>query len=127
MEDASDKTPTERLQAIQTELSVLARKSNRAPDDITLIAVSKTHGAETITPVLEAGHRVFGENRVQEAAGKWPALRRVYTDVQLHLIGALQSNKAAEAVSLFDVIHSLTASPALLLCKAPIRCNCTSV
>ena len=76
IEDASDKTAPERLQAIQTELSGLARKSNRAPDDITLIVVSKTHGARTITPVLEAGHRVFGENRVQEAAGKWPALRR---------------------------------------------------
>ena len=107
MEDAYDETAPERLQAIQTELSELARKSNRAPDDVTLIAVSKTHDAETITPVLEAGHRVFGENRVQEAAGKWPALRRAYTDVQLHLIGALQSNKAAEAVGLFDVIHSL--------------------
>ena len=107
MEDAYDETAPERLQAIQTELSELARKSNRAPDDVTLIAVSKTHDAETITPVLEAGHRVFGENRVQEAARKWPGLRRAYADVQLHLIGALQSNKAAEAVGLFDVIHSL--------------------
>ena len=107
MDDPSYKTAPERLQAIQTELFGLARKNNRAPDDITLIAVSKTHGPETITPVLEAGHRVFGENRVQEAARKWPGLRRAYTDVQLHFIGVLQSNKAAEAVGLFDVIHSL--------------------
>ena len=107
MEDAFEKTAPERLRAVQTKLAELARKNNRTPDDITLIAVSKTHGAEAITPVLEAGHRVFGENRVQEAAGKWPALRRAYSDVQLHLIGALQSNKAAEAVGLFDVIHSL--------------------
>ena len=107
MENTSEKTAPERLQAINAELSDLARKSNRVPGDITLIAVSKTHSAEAITPVLEAGHRVFGENRVQEAAEKWPALRRNYANTQLHLIGALQSNKAAQAVDLFDVIHSL--------------------
>ena len=107
MENTSEKTAPERLQAINAELSGLARKSNRAPGDITLIAVSKTHSAQAITPVLEAGHRVFGENRVQEAAEKWPALRRNYANTQLHLIGALQSNKAAQAVDLFDVIHSL--------------------
>ena len=107
MEKISEKTAPERLRDIGAELSELARQANRAPDDITLIAVSKTHSAQAIVPVLEAGHRVFGENRVREAAEKWPALRRAYADTQVHLIGALQSNKAAQAVELFDVIHSL--------------------
>jgi pyridoxal phosphate enzyme (YggS family) len=107
MEKTSEKTAPERLHDIRAELSELARRNNRAPEDVTLIAVSKTHSAEAIVPVLEAGHRVFGENRVQEAAEKWPALRRAYADTQVHLIGALQSNKAAQAVELFDVIHSL--------------------
>jgi pyridoxal phosphate enzyme (YggS family) len=74
---------------------------------ITLIAVSKTHGEERIRPVLEAGHRVFGENRVQEAKAKWPALRAAFPDIALHLVGPLQSNKVADAVALFDAIHSL--------------------
>jgi hypothetical protein len=74
---------------------------------VTLIAVSKTHPAEAIVPLLEAGQRVFGENRVQEAEGKWPQLRERFSDVELHLIGQLQSNKAEEAVSLFDCIHSV--------------------
>lgn len=73
----------------------------------TLIAVSKTHDADTIRPLLDAGHRVFGENRVQETAAKWPALRNAYPGVELHLIGQLQSNKAADAVALFDVIHTV--------------------
>jgi len=76
-------------------------------EQVNIIAVSKTFPPEAIAPVLAAGHRVFGENRVQEAAGKWPNLRPSYPDVELHLIGALQSNKAAQAVALFDVIHSL--------------------
>jgi PLP dependent protein len=85
-----------------------ARKSAIAPaPTTTLVAVSKTHGAERIRPVLEAGHRVFGENRVQEAKAKWPDLQREYSGVELHLIGPLQSNKAQEAVALFDAIHSL--------------------
>jgi len=107
MEEPSEKTAPERLHNIRAELSELACRNNRAPEDVTLIAVSKTHSAEVIMPVLEAGHRVFGENRVQEAAEKWPALRRAYADTQVHLIGALQSNKATQAVELFDVIHSL--------------------
>jgi pyridoxal phosphate enzyme (YggS family) len=74
---------------------------------VTLVAVSKTHPAERIRLLLDAGHRKFGENRVQEAAEKWPALRRAFPDVELHLIGQLQSNKAEEAVQLFDCIHSL--------------------
>ena len=76
-------------------------------EQVNIIAVSKTFSPEAIAPVLAAGHRVFGENRVQEAAEKWPDLRASYPDVELHLIGALQSNKAAQAVALFDVIHSL--------------------
>jgi pyridoxal phosphate enzyme (YggS family) len=84
------------------------RKAALAPAPRTqLIAVSKTHDAGRIRPALEAGHRIFGENRVQEALGKWPALRHDFPDVELHLVGALQSNKTAEAVSLFDAIHSL--------------------
>jgi PLP dependent protein len=75
--------------------------------DVTLVAVSKTYDAEHIRPVLDAGHRVFGENRVQEAKQKWPELRRHYLGLELHLIGPLQSNKAAEAVTLFDVIQTV--------------------
>ena len=71
---------------------------------VTLIAVTKGHGADAVRPALEAGHRVFGENRVQEAAAKWPSLRGGFEPVELHLVGALQTNKAAEAVALFDVI-----------------------
>lgn len=78
-----------------------------SPQDVTLIAVSKTRTAEDIVPLLAAGHRVFGENRVQEAESKWPALREAHPDVSLHLIGQLQSNKADAAVALFDVIHSV--------------------
>ena len=79
-----------------------------SPDrDVHLVAVSKTFGADDIAPLLEAGQRVFGENRVQEAKGKWPELRAQYADVELHLIGPLQTNKAREAVALFDVIESL--------------------
>jgi PLP dependent protein len=79
----------------------------RVGDRATLVAVSKTYSASDIDPVLKAGQRVFGENRVQEAQGKWPALRSTYEGVELHLIGPLQSNKAAEAVALFDVIQTV--------------------
>ena len=105
MEDAFEKTAPERLRAVKTKLAELARKNNRTPDDITLIAVSKTHSAEAIAPVLEAGHRVFGENRVQEARQRWTDRRMAYNDLILHLIGPLQSNKVADAVALFDVIE----------------------
>jgi pyridoxal phosphate enzyme (YggS family) len=85
-----------------------ARKAALAPAaSTTLIAVSKTHGADQIRPLLEAGHRAFGENRVQEAQGKWPALRAQYPDIELHLIGPLQTNKVRDAVELFDAIHTL--------------------
>jgi hypothetical protein len=85
-----------------------ARKKAVAPAPATtLIAVSKMQGEDRIRPVLQAGHRVFGENRVQEAKGKWPALKAEFPDIALHLIGPLQSNKTREAVELFDAIHSL--------------------
>ena len=83
-----------------------ARYENNQPPPI-LITVSKTFGVEDIRPVLEAGQRVFGENRIQEAGEKWPLLKSEYSDVELHLIGPLQSNKTAEAVALFDVIHTV--------------------
>jgi PLP dependent protein len=84
-----------------------ARAAGRAPEAVTLIAVSKTFDGPEIVPVIEAGQRVFGENRVQEAKGKWPALKLRWPDIELHLIGPLQSNKAAEAVQLFDAIHTI--------------------
>lgn len=94
-----------------------AKIARREAGDITLIAVSKTHPADRIEPLLAAGQRVFGENRVQEAQDKWPTLRAAYPDVELHLIGQLQSNKADDAVALFDVIHSLD-RPSLLAALA---------
>jgi PLP dependent protein len=85
-----------------------ARKAALKPaPSTTLVAVTKTHGAQRIRPVLERGHRTYGENRVQEAKSKWPDLRREYPGIELHLIGPLQSNKAREAVELFDAIHTL--------------------
>lgn len=95
------------LQEVHAKIARACKASRREPQDITLIAVSKTHPAERILPLLEQGHRVFGENRVQEAQAKWPALREAYPDVELHLIGQLQSNKAEDAVVLFDCIHAL--------------------
>lgn len=106
MPDATLET-NPRLAAIQQEITQAAKVAQRNSGDIQLIAVSKTRSANEIRPLLESGHRIFGENRVQEAADKWPALRDEYPDCKLHLIGQLQSNKAAEAVALFDVIHSV--------------------
>src|SRR5215218_1796066 len=96
-----------RLESVRAEIVRAARDFGRDPASITLVAVSKTFPAEAIEPVLAAGQRVFGENYVQEAKGKWPALRERYPDVELHMIGPLQSNKAKEAVQLFDAIHTL--------------------
>ena len=96
-----------RLDDVRANIAKACKASRREPDDITLIAVSKTHPAEKVLPLLKAGQRVFGENRVQEAQGKWPELRESYPDVELHLIGQLQSNKAEDAVALFDCIHAL--------------------
>lgn len=95
------------LADVREVIAGAAREDGRSPDDVHLIAVSKTFDAAAIRPVLDAGHRVFGENRVQEAAGKWPALREDYADIELHLIGPLQSNKARQAVQLFDAIHTV--------------------
>jgi pyridoxal phosphate enzyme (YggS family) len=95
------------LLQVRRRISDAARTSGRPESDITLIAVSKTFGPEHIKPILEAGQEVFGENRVQEAKAKWPVLTASYPQTKLHLIGPLQSNKAAEAVSLFEVIHTV--------------------
>jgi pyridoxal phosphate enzyme (YggS family) len=100
-------SPAERLAGVRSRIDKAARLAGRARDDVTLIAVSKTHPAEAILPLIEAGQRVFGENRVQEAEAKWPGLKAARSDLSLHLIGQLQSNKAEEAVALFDAIHSV--------------------
>jgi len=106
-----------RLAEIRANIARVCKPARREPSSVTLIAVSKTHDAPTIQPLIDAGQRVFGENRVQEAQGKWPALREAHPDIALHLIGQLQSNKAEEAVALFDVIHSLD-RPSLLTALA---------
>jgi len=100
----------QRLHEIHNRMSKAARLVDRKPEETRLIAVSKTFGPDEIEPLLKAGQRRFGENRVQEAQGKWPALREKYPDVELHLVGQLQSNKAEDAVRLFDAIHSLDRS-----------------
>jgi pyridoxal phosphate enzyme (YggS family) len=95
------------LTAVEAEIARACKDARRDRGAVTLIAVSKTFDADAITPIIAAGQRVFGENRVQETKGKWPALTSVYSGVVLHLIGPLQSNKAKEAVALFDAIHSV--------------------
>ncbi len=105
------------LEDVQAEIARTCKIARRKVEDVTLIAISKTHDADAITPLLEAGQRVFGENRVQEAQGKWPALKEAYEGVELHLVGQLQSNKADDAVALFDCIHSLD-RPSLLTALA---------
>ena len=102
----------DRLQAIRTDIASAAKLARRDPD-VTLVAVSKTRSAEAIEPLIAAGQRDFGESRMQEALAKWPALLERHPDITLHAIGRLQSNKAADAVRLFGVIHSLD-RPALL-------------
>ena len=92
---------------VQEQIAAAAREASRSPDAVTLVAVSKTHGVERIRPALEASHRIFGENRVQEAEAKWPELRDEYPSCQLHLIGPLQTNKTKAAVALFDVIQTV--------------------
>ena len=95
------------LQAIRNRLNAAALAAGRAPADISLVAVSKVQPLPRVAAILSQGQRIFGENRVQEAQGKWPAFRDSYPDVALHLIGPLQTNKARAAVALFDVIHTL--------------------
>lgn len=118
-------TPADRLAAIQSRIARAARAAQRNPADITLIAVSKTRSSEEIEALIAAGQRDFGENRVQEAQDKWPALKKAHPDVRLHMIGRLQSNKAVEAAELFDTIHSLD-RPSLLraLSRGGARPNC---
>ena len=95
------------LQETRDRIAHAASIARRKPADVALVAVSKTHPAERIRPLLQDGQRMFGENRVQEAQDKWPALREEFPDTSLHLVGQLQSNKADDAVALFDAIHSL--------------------
>ena len=96
-----------RLTEVEENIARMLKPARREREEVTLIAVSKTHAAGRITPLLDIGHRVFGENRVQEAQGKWPELLEQYPDTELHCIGQLQSNKAEDAVELFDFIHAL--------------------
>lgn len=100
-------SPAAAIADIEQRIAAAAREAGRDPSTAHLIAVTKTFDADAIIPALEAGHRLFGENRVQEAKAKWPALRERYPDLALHLIGPLQSNKTREAVALFDAIHTV--------------------
>ena len=123
MKDTRDQSESEagapaRLKTVLLDIAQACAKARRDPAEVTLVAVSKTFGAEAIAPVLAAGQRVFGENRVQEAMAKWPALKADYPATQLHLVGPLQSNKAKEAVGLFDAIHSVDRAS---LCEALAR------
>src|ERR1700694_3468761 len=95
------------LRAVHERIARACREARRDPASVTLVAISKTSGPEAIEPVIACGQRVFGENRVQVAKGKWPALRARHPGLELHLVGPLQSNKAKEAVALFDAIHSV--------------------
>ncbi len=106
----SASSAAERLSSVREAIAGAARVAGRSADDVRLIAVSKTHDADAIAPLIAAGQRVFGENRVQETAAKWPALIERTADIELHLVGQLQSNKADEAVALFDAIHSVDRS-----------------
>jgi PLP dependent protein len=107
IEETESMSRAEGLAAVRAEIARACRDAGRDPTTVTLVAIAKTFGAEAIEPVIAAGQRVFGENRVQEAKAKWPALIERNGDIELHLVGALQSNKAREAVALFDAIHSV--------------------
>ena len=100
-------TIEDNLKTVRNAIAQSEQEAQRATDSVQLVAVSKTFNADEITPALEAGQRIFGENRVQEAEGKWPELREKFSGIELHLIGPLQSNKSAEAVALFDVIQTV--------------------
>ena len=95
------------LLEVHRRIEAACRKASRDPSSVTLVAISKTFAVDAIEPILAAGQKVFGENRVQEAKAKWPSLRERYRQLELHLVGALQSNKAKEAVALFDCIHTV--------------------
>ena len=98
---------TANLKFVKEQIAAAAERSGREPNDVSLVAVSKAFKAAAIKPIIAAGQLVFGENRVQEALGKWPPLRAKYPEIRLHLIGSLQSNKASDAMSLFDVIETV--------------------
>ena len=115
--DAPISAGTSPLAAIRARIAHAAAIARRQTDEITLVAISKTHPADAILPLIAEGQRVFGENRVQEADAKWPALQEAHPDLQLHLVGQLQSNKAEDAVRRFDCIHSLD-RPSLLTALA---------
>ena len=119
----------DRLAEVRLRIAAAARAAGRDPASVTLVAVSKTHGADRVGELLEVGHRVFGENRVQEAEEKFPALKAAYPDIELHLIGPLQTNKARDAVALFDVVQSvdrerLAATLAKEMARAGRRPDC---
>jgi len=125
----SDAAAAERLDEVRRRIDKAARLAGRSPGDVTLVAISKTHPAEAVAPLIRAGQRHFGENKVQEAAAKWPALRAAHDGIVLHLVGSLQSNKAEEAVALFDVIHvvdrpSLVAALAKAIAKHGRQPDC---
>ena len=107
MLEATPEKSADRLTAIRARMAAAAKLARRPSEDIHLIAVSKTRSVEDIAPLILQGQMLFGENRVQEAAQKWPVLKEQHSGIQLHLIGKLQSNKAEEAVALFDMIHSV--------------------
>ena len=98
---------TANLAAVRAGIAAAAKAAGRAAADVTLVAISKSHQADRILPVLDDGHRIFGENRVQEAAAKWPALKDRFAGIELHLVGPLQTNKTRQALALFDVIETL--------------------
>jgi PLP dependent protein len=104
---SNSETASDRLVAVRADIARACTDARRDSASVTLVAISKTFGVEAIEPVIAAGQRVFGENRVQEAKAKWPALKARHPDIELHLVGSLQSNKAKEAVALFDAIHSV--------------------
>lgn len=100
-------SPADRLAAVRAAMARAAKRARRDPADTELIAISKTHDADAIRSLITAGQRVFGENRIQEAQGKWPLLKTETPNIELHLVGQLQSNKAEDAVALFDTIHGV--------------------
>ena len=114
-EAVGTQTQTTGLPAVRREIERACREAGRDPASVTLVAVSKTFAADAIVPVIAAGQTVFGENRVQEAKAKWPPLRAQHPGLELHMIGPLQSNKARDAVALFDAIHSVDRAS---LCEA---------
>ena len=107
MTSAATSVPETPLVEVRNEIARACAEAQRDPATVTLVAISKTFGADAIAPVIAAGQCVFGENRVQEARAKWPALKERHPDIELHLVGPLQSNKTKDAVALFDAIHSV--------------------